>query len=428
MKSTVFFSWQSDRPSKEGRNLIEASLKEAIAQLASDAEVEEAVRDGLSLDKDTQGVPGSPSIIDTIFNKIDAAAVFVADLTFVGTRSKDGLTPNPNVLIEYGWALKSLGRPRIIAVMNEAYGAPQGTLPFDLAHLRFPITYNLPEQAMPEERRRQREQLAKKFSTALKLVFTSPDFQDALPKEAEQPTFPKHESYERGARFRGPGPIGVTWNDLPGRSVPTQEVFLSEGAAMWLRTMPVFDPGRLWSATELRHAARSGGRHLLMPFFDASARYLRGEDGFGVFSYDGEFDGRARTGSVAYAFETGEVWSVDTSNLSVGQDKLYLESIVKSFAAALEDYGEFLQRLGLDPPFQWIAGLSGIKNRRLAVVPPLGHIDIHPGPECLADPITQSGTYEAGQQAKTALQPFFDLICRKCSRTYPNYPPFTQRG
>jgi hypothetical protein len=151
---------------------------------------------------------------------------------------------------------------------------------------------------------------------------------------------------------------------------------------------------------------------------------LRAEDGYGVFSYDGEFDGMARTGSVAYAFETGEVWSIDTSNLSVGQDKLYLETIVKSFTAALEDYGGFLQRLGLAPPFQWIAGLSGIKNRRLAVVPPPGHVDIHPGPECLADPIIQLGTYEVGQQAKAALQPFFDLICRKCSRTYPNYPPF----
>ena len=101
-----------------------------------------------------------------------------------------------------------------------------------------------------------------------------------------------------------------------------------------------------------------------------------------------------------------------------------METIVKSFAAALDDYAGFLHRLGLTPPFQWIAGLSGIKNRRLAVVPPPGHIDIHPGPECLADPIIQSGTYETGQQARTALQPFFDLICRKSSRTYPNYPPF----
>jgi len=67
---------------------IEASLKDPIAQLAS-----------------------------------DAAAAFATDLMFVGTRSKDGSTANPNALIEYGWALKSLGRPRIIAVMNKAFGA-----------------------------------------------------------------------------------------------------------------------------------------------------------------------------------------------------------------------------------------------------------------------------------------------------------------
>src|SRR6185437_6170354 len=133
---------------------------------------------------------------------------------------------------------KSRGRPRIVAVMNEAYGPPDGALPFDLAHLRFPITYNLPDQATPEERRRQREQLTKTFASALKLVFTSPEFQDALPKEPTAPPFPKRECFGGGARFRGPGPIGITWNDLPGRSVPTQEIFLSEGAAMWLRLMP----------------------------------------------------------------------------------------------------------------------------------------------------------------------------------------------
>ena len=36
--------------------------------------------------KDTQNVPGSPPIADTIFGKIDGAAAFLSDLTFVATR------------------------------------------------------------------------------------------------------------------------------------------------------------------------------------------------------------------------------------------------------------------------------------------------------------------------------------------------------
>ncbi len=425
MKTTVFFSWQSDRPSKESRNFIEQSLKDAIARLISDATVEEAIRDGLELDKDTKGVPGSPSIMDTIFSKIDNAAVFVADLTFVGARSRDGLTPNPNVLIEYGWALKSLGRSRIIGVMNEAHGAPDGKLPFDLAHLRHPITYNLPEGASAEERRTQKERLTNTLESALRLILTSEELQASLPKAPEPPAFAAHESFEDESRFRNlRQPLGYTWSDMPGQQTENQEVVLHNKPAMWLRVMPVYDPDKIWTATELRAAAQSGGQHLLMPFCDSVLHHLRAEDGFGVFSLDRNFNGKVETRSVTFAFDTGEVWSVDTAYLGFQPDKLFLESIVKAYTSALKDYGEFLQRLGITGPFQWIAGLIGVKKRRLAVPPPAGHINIHRGQECLGDPIIQSGTYDPAQDAKKSLQPFFDLVCRKCGRSYPDYPPF----
>lgn len=85
MQNTIFFSSQSDRPA--GRvEAIEYAIKDAVALIARDVTVGEAVRDGLKVDKDTKGVPGSPSIIETIVSKIDRAAVFVPDLTFVGTR------------------------------------------------------------------------------------------------------------------------------------------------------------------------------------------------------------------------------------------------------------------------------------------------------------------------------------------------------
>ena len=65
MKTTVFFSWQTDTPTREGRNFIEKALKNAIKKLASDTEVEEAIREELEMDKDTLDVPGSPAIVDT---------------------------------------------------------------------------------------------------------------------------------------------------------------------------------------------------------------------------------------------------------------------------------------------------------------------------------------------------------------------------
>src|SRR5258708_4011192 len=133
MSTTIFYSWQSDRPSKDGRHFIEKALEKAIENLSSDIELQEAVRVEIELDRDTKNVPGSPNIFNAILEKIEKAAVMVSDLTFIGNRPNGDPTPNPNVLIEYGYALKCLGERRIIQVMNTAYGKPsRQTMPFDL--------------------------------------------------------------------------------------------------------------------------------------------------------------------------------------------------------------------------------------------------------------------------------------------------------
>lgn len=142
MAKTVFYSWQSDCPNSTNRTFIEDALEKAIKEVSSDIEVLKAERDGpLELDKDTQGVPGIPPITDVIFQKISGAAVFVPDLTLVGKTEKNRLIPNPNVLIEYGWALCALGHSRMVPIMNTAFGkATAENLPFNMRHLRCPIT------------------------------------------------------------------------------------------------------------------------------------------------------------------------------------------------------------------------------------------------------------------------------------------------
>jgi hypothetical protein len=125
MALTVFFSWQVDRSDGGERRLIEDALGDAMRRVMRDANIEPAIREeGLEVDRDTKGVPGTPPIVDTIFAKIDKAAIFVPDLTFVATRADGRPAPNPNVLIEYGWALKSLTHARMMPVMNTHYGKP----------------------------------------------------------------------------------------------------------------------------------------------------------------------------------------------------------------------------------------------------------------------------------------------------------------
>jgi hypothetical protein len=84
MTNTIFFSWQADRETTGGRNLIKLALERATSQTGTGTEVEEAVRD-FKVDRDTKGVAGSPPIVDTIFRKIDQAAVFIPNLNICRT-------------------------------------------------------------------------------------------------------------------------------------------------------------------------------------------------------------------------------------------------------------------------------------------------------------------------------------------------------
>ena len=182
MSGTIFFSWQSDRPSSVCRNFIERALQSAVDRLKADINVEEAVRENLAVDKDTRNVPGTPPIFETIMAKIAAASVFVPDLTFVMSTANQSSVSNPNVLIEYGLALRKPGHAQIIAVMNDAFGKPtEEDMPFNLRHSKFPITYTLREGASDEERRDTRKSLANRLESALRVVF------DILPSKLQRP-------------------------------------------------------------------------------------------------------------------------------------------------------------------------------------------------------------------------------------------------
>jgi hypothetical protein len=106
-------------------------------------------------ESDTQGVPGSPNIVQTIFERIATCSTFVADLSFVATTSSGKKVPNPNVLIELGFAAKAIGWERTILVLNVAYGDAEN-LPFDILQHRWPIEYRLTERTQVGQQRFQK--------------------------------------------------------------------------------------------------------------------------------------------------------------------------------------------------------------------------------------------------------------------------------
>src|SRR5438128_920039 len=111
MAHVIFYSWQADLPNNTNRGFLQTALEEAAKSLAEDLKVEPVI------ERDTQNVPGSPDIAKTIFKKIAKSDVFVADITLINPASAERRTPNPNVLLELGYALHSLGDDRIILVI-----------------------------------------------------------------------------------------------------------------------------------------------------------------------------------------------------------------------------------------------------------------------------------------------------------------------
>ncbi|MBX3620623.1 MAG: hypothetical protein KF891_11660 [Rhizobacter sp.] len=167
----IFWSWQSDTPSSIGRDLVKSALKEAIKLLAEELDLAEAERP--ELDHDTKDVPGLAPIADTIFEKIDKSAIFIADVTLVGSTPDGKKTPNPNVMIELGYAMKSLGPGCLVLVANSAGGFRPEDLPFDLRHRRGPITYELADSADRDARSKAQKSLVKDLTGALRVNLTS---------------------------------------------------------------------------------------------------------------------------------------------------------------------------------------------------------------------------------------------------------------
>lgn len=164
MSDRVFYSWQSDCPSNTNRNLISAALESAIEVMKRD----ESTQIEPVIDRDTLGLAGSPDISHSIFSKIDAASVFVCDVSIIDTMSTRP-TPNPNVLIELGYAVKALGWNRVIMVMNTEYGKPE-VLAFDLRSKRV-LTYCIASSEI--EKAPVRNGLSKTFIAALNAIFNN---------------------------------------------------------------------------------------------------------------------------------------------------------------------------------------------------------------------------------------------------------------
>ena len=153
---TIFYSWQSDLPNNKTRGFIQSCIEAATRSLRNTIVVD--------AQRDTDGVPGTPDIVQTIFSRIDECDLFIADVSTVSVYSPENhpervkLAPNPNVMLELGYAAKTLDWNNVICLKNTDFD-PQGELPFDLAHRRL-TGFSLEGRVVAEERKRIRDIIA----------------------------------------------------------------------------------------------------------------------------------------------------------------------------------------------------------------------------------------------------------------------------
>ncbi|MDE1996869.1 MAG: hypothetical protein KGI75_30500, partial [Rhizobiaceae bacterium] len=222
---TVFYAWQSDRDQKANRHFIRRALDDAAARINEDNTLGVEIK----IDADTEGVLGTPAVTETILGKIRSSDVFVPDLTFVAETEAGKQTPNPNVMVEYGYALRSLTFEAMMPVMNTHYGAPS-ELPFDLGHVRYPTQYSLPPASADSERRAARAALSAKLEGILRLMA-----QNVVSKARSDKPFVPTEPVRPPAFFFQPGDVLVNFG-YPGE----QEMRFKRDRAIYLRLYPTY--------------------------------------------------------------------------------------------------------------------------------------------------------------------------------------------
>ncbi|WP_108681784.1 hypothetical protein [Methyloceanibacter sp. wino2] len=342
---TVFFAWQSDTPTKIGKNFIRKALDNAAGRLNDDARLGVKV----IIDSDTQGLVGTPPITASILEKILKADVFAADLTFVAETEGGKLIPNPNVMIEYGYALNALGFEAMMPTMNTHYGAPSN-LPFDIGHLRHPVQYNISPTIADGERRTVRQTLTDQFEAILRAVAShkaksAREREPFVPRTPVRPPAFFFNASDLIANFGGPG---------------EQELRFKRSRAVFIRLYPSYadrKPPRLADLDDLVAKVKPMANEInpLHTYNEFGATVLV-PHGTGITSF-------------VQAFESGELWGISERPFRSGTPAFVIAiAAEQAYTIALDNFIRVYERdFKFRPPFALELGAVGLRDLRLIV-------------------------------------------------------------
>jgi hypothetical protein len=158
----IFYSWQMDIPVCINKRPIELAVKEACLNIEK-----ENSNFNYLIDESTRDISGSPSIPNSIFSKINIADIFVADITPINSHhDTEESTSNPNVLLELGYAISTVGWERIILLFNKQFGKFPDDVAFDIDRHRI-LNFTIHDK----NDKSGKGQLVKELTDAIKLIF-----------------------------------------------------------------------------------------------------------------------------------------------------------------------------------------------------------------------------------------------------------------
>lgn len=338
----IFWSWQSDTAASSGRHFVKAALEQAIKQVAQELDLSQAERP--EIDHDTKGVAGLAPIADTIFEKIDAAALVVADVTLTGTTPAGKKTPNPNVLIELGYAFKSRGSQRIVLIANEAGGFRNEDLPFDLRHRRGPITYELAEGASKEIKAKVEKELVANLASAIRQNLTALPAPSAPGDPVMQPSVA-----ENRAIWFDPEHVVKLHDDVERR-------LYSGHTLAYLRVVPAG-----WKGQKPTRLAVQGAR--ISPFGVWRNGSAALPNQLGIISGGWIGNKEAEVTALTQWFDkTGEIWGVAPGYGFERNGKIFLatDALAKQWRATLKEWIAFFDQFEARKPYRVEAGLTGM--------------------------------------------------------------------
>ncbi|MFC1495742.1 hypothetical protein ACFL6W_10710 [Thermodesulfobacteriota bacterium] len=424
MTIRIFYSWQSDISNKINRNFIEDAIKKSINELSTEIQIDNAQRDEEFLfDKDTKGTPGIPPIADTIFKKISECTIFIPDLTFVGKTKKGRLMPNPNVLIEYGWALKEVGHGRMIPLMNSAFGEPSyDSLPFDMRHLRYPLSYYLPEDSNIDVRKKQKIELIKNLKSSIKLIMESGSIDNV-----SEP----NNSQEISSTYK-PSLFTEEYETMPraGRFNEMENLYIPEVQHLFLRLIPLAPVAPIKSSKEALDLVRAGN---LRPMSEGTIGWASGRNKYGAYSFSNE---EAKILHLSQLFKNKEVWGIDS--FCVDKDRLMKRSNVnfgfipcvdfeQTYYQTLKNYLSFAQdTLNLPVPLKLIAGVTDVEGYRMTPPPGMnfGGFNRFNG-NVVDEHLIFEGKIQSYEEDSSAiLIPFFEYVWDECGLERPDKAVF----